>query len=392
MSGDLTIFDIRWISIYDTDRGRDLGHVIIPEGINVPPSLSEVVPVETSMPHCQMLHSNLAVSWSLFPPIFTLELHANIRSEIDYVAFGFSQRGSSKMVGSDVAVAYMDGLLGYINDYNITAKSSCSGILGVKKGVCIDEEAHTGGTNDNQVQSHEYKNGIYKVVYRKTIGNQGDAGDLAVDPNGKNSIVWAIGLLSQPNGPRARKEPSFHHTYPKDHVEIDLTGQVPDKFECRPFVKTSPPSMKKRKQVEKRDSSWGPHKHYDYAIRTFDARLGPPGGSKGYSGITGMPSNGYVWYINGYVASELYMRRGLTYAFRVEGGDDPYNPDFYNPLVISTDPIGGYERLSNEKNSRIRVLAGLEYTRRGVPRPTASGMCQYFPSSSSSLSFMTRIV
>ena len=86
-----------------------------------------------------------------------------------------------------------------------------------------------------------------------------------------------------------------------------------------------------------------------------------------------MPSNGFVWYINGYVASELYMRRGLTYAFRVEGGDDPYNPDFYNPLVISTDPVGGYERLSKEKDSRIRVLAGLEYTRRGVPRPTASG-------------------
>ena len=67
-----------------------------------------------------------------------------------------------------------------------------------------------------------------------------------------------------------------------------------------------------------------------------------------------MPSNGFVWYINGYVASELYMRRGLTYAFRVEGGDDPYNPDFYNPLVISTDPVGGYERLSKEKDSRIR--------------------------------------
>ena len=67
------------------------------------------------------------------------------------------------------------------------------------------------------------------------------------------------------------------------------------------------------------------------------------------------------------------MRRGLTYAFRVEGGDDPYDPDFYNPLVISTDPVGGFERLSNEKDSRIRVLAGLEYTRRGVPRPTASG-------------------
>ena len=74
------------------------------------------------------------------------------------------------------------------------------------------------------------------------------------------------------------------------------------------------------------------------------------------------------------MASELYMRRGLTYAFRVEGGDDPYDPDFYNPFVISTDPVGGFDRLSNEKNyPRVRVLAGLEYTRRGAPRTTASG-------------------
>ena len=69
------------------------------------------------------------------------------------------------------------------------------------------------------------------------------------------------------------------------------------------------------------------------------------------------------------------MRRGLTYAFRVEGGDDPYDPDFYNPFVISTDPVGGFDRLSNEKNyPRVRVLAGLEYTRRGAPRTTASGI------------------
>ena len=43
-------------------------------------------------------------------------------------------------------------LLGYIDDYNITAKSPCSGILGVKKGVCLDGEAHTGGSNNNQIQ------------------------------------------------------------------------------------------------------------------------------------------------------------------------------------------------------------------------------------------------
>ena len=107
--------------------------------------------IDTEFPHCQMLHSNLAVAWTLFPPSLTIELIANI-ADSDYVAFGFSPRGTSKMVGSDVAIAYKDGLLGYIDDYNITAKSPCSGILGVKKGVCLDEEAHVGGTNDNQIQ------------------------------------------------------------------------------------------------------------------------------------------------------------------------------------------------------------------------------------------------
>ncbi len=126
--------------------------------------------------------------------------------------------------------------------------------------------------------------------------------------------------------------------------------------------------------TRKRIKTWGPHRHHDYSLRTFDARLGPPGGSKGYSGITGMPSNGFVWYINGYLASELYMRRGLTYAFRVEGGQDPYSAEFYNPLVITTDPVGGFERLSDEEKSRVRILAGVDFTRRGVARPSASGV------------------
>lgn len=155
---------MRWISIYDIENQRDLGHVIIPDGINVPPSLSEVVDIETDLPHCQMLHSNLAVAWSLFPPTFTVQLIANIEED-EYIGFGFSQRGSSKMVGSDVAIAYIDGLLGFVDDYNITAKSPCSGILGVKKGVCLDEDAHTGGTNDNQIQSFNKDNGIHSVSW-----------------------------------------------------------------------------------------------------------------------------------------------------------------------------------------------------------------------------------
>jgi len=39
--------------------------------------------------------------------------------------------------------------------------------------------------------------------------------------------------------------------------------------------------------------------------------------------------------------------------------------------VITDEPHGGYDRLSDAKQSEIRVLAGVEFTRRGRPKPTA---------------------
>lgn len=57
--------------------------------------------------------------------------------------------------------------------------------------------------------------------------------------------------------------------------------------------------------------------NYFRSIRTFDAILGPAGGRRGYQGLTGHVSNGLAWYINGYMIPEIWLRRGLTYAFRV---------------------------------------------------------------------------
>jgi hypothetical protein len=35
--------------------------------------------------------------------------------------------------------------------------------------------------------------------------------------------------------------------------------------------------------------------------------------------------------------------------------------------------VGGYNRLTKEQKSKIRVLAGVEFTRRGVARATNNG-------------------
>ena len=60
------------------------------------------------------------------------------------------------------------------------------------------------------------------------IGSQ-DPGDNSIVEDGPTSVVWAIGQLASGTltGPRERgrpqplkKEPSFHHTYPKQHVQV----------------------------------------------------------------------------------------------------------------------------------------------------------------------------
>lgn len=52
LPGDLTIFDIDWLSIYDVASKQNLGSVIIPDDPNVPPSLAKIsvsFPIEGSL-------------------------------------------------------------------------------------------------------------------------------------------------------------------------------------------------------------------------------------------------------------------------------------------------------------------------------------------------------
>ena len=169
-------------------------------------------------------------------------------------------------------------------------------------------------------------------------------------------MVWAIGRLD------SNKEPAFHDLYPKKDIKIHFNSSEPYNdcfsFAGRPQVKLD---------------VWERPMIYDKAIRSFTATLGPSGGKRGYQGITGHVSNGLAWYINGYLIPEIWVRRGLSYSFKVYGGNNPHSPEYYHPMVITDEPRGGYDRLSDVKQSEIRVLAGVEFTRRGRPKPTAAG-------------------
>jgi hypothetical protein len=169
-------------------------------------------------------------------------------------------------------------------------------------------------------------------------------------------IVWSLGKLD------TNKEPAFHDFYHKKDVKINFNSTEPIN-DCFGFT------TEKKQEIE----LWERTYITDKAIRAFTATIGPTGGNKGYKGITKHVTNSFAWYINGFLAPDLFLRRGLTYSFKVRGGNNPHSPEFYHPMVITDEPHGGYDRLSDTKQSEIRVLAGVEYSRRGRPKPTAAG-------------------
>lgn len=166
--------------------------------------------------------------------------------------------------------------------------------------------------------------------------------------------VWALGRLD------SNSEPAFHDIYPRKDVIIHFNTKEPVN-DCFSFT---------RSEVNMQDV-WDKSQIFDRSIRTFSATLGPAGGKRGYAGITGHVSNGLAWYINGYLVPELFLRRGLTYAFKVRGGNNPHSPEYYHPMVITDEPRGGFDRLTEAKQNEIRVLAGVEFSRRGRPKATA---------------------
>lgn len=114
----------------------------------------------------------------------------------------------------------------------------------------------------------------------------------------------------------------------------------------------------------------GNHRYDFYLIRigigNFDDQI-----LRSLSWIAGQPGSDLAWYVNGLLVPELFLRREFTYSFQVEGGDDPHSPTHYHPLIITDEPVGGYEQMTEEERKKTRVLAGVEFTRRGQPRPTA---------------------
>nr|XP_024216271.1 protein Skeletor, isoforms B/C [Halyomorpha halys] len=360
LPGNLTVYDIDWLAVWCVQYRHNFGHVNIPKDLDVPPALgqtkittsSESPVVETN---CRdLLEDRVQVQWRIEGEWLQVTLAARMRED-QYVSFGISgEKYRSSMVGGDVVVAYFDSDTQRFHaiDYFMSATSQCDG----KNGVCPDERL--GGRNDVELLSGERHMGVTKVVYRRPLHTNEPINDKPIPSSGDTYVIAAIGPLS------SRKEAYAHGVRDKNNEDIRIDFGSKDDRQC---VATFPTSGGKEDSLH----PWSP------AIiqneESFTARIGPAGGVRGYPAITGHPSWGIAWYLNDLLIPEIYVQRGKTYTFIVEGGDDRTNPAKYHPFYITDSREGGFGQKTAEQQRQQRVFAGVSYDAEGFPYPTAAG-------------------
>lgn len=239
----------------------------------------------------------------------------------------------------------------YAIDYYMSHYSQCDG----KQGVCPDERI--GGRNDVEIIKGERKNGITTITYQRPLQTNEAINDKAIPTNDEVNVIAAFGMLN------ARKEANAHSMTDKTTNSIKINFSSRHDSECVGSL------------YELVDDD-GP-KHWKpieiIGENTFTARIGPTGGTRGYTPITGNPSWGICWYVNDQLIPEIYVERGQSYTFMVEGGDDKTNPARYHPFYITSSPEGGFGQKSNNEQKQQTVYAGVDYDENGEPYPTAAG-------------------
>lgn len=103
------------------------------------------------------------------------------------------------------------------------------------------------------------------------------------------------------------------------------------------------------------------------------ARIGPTGGKRGYTALTGIPSWGISWWINDLLIPEIVVERGQTYTFVVEGGDNSTQGARYHPFYITSSQEGGFGQKTVVEQQKEKVFAGIGTGSDGYPEPTGVG-------------------
>ncbi|XP_048522667.1 protein Skeletor, isoforms B/C isoform X2 [Dendroctonus ponderosae] len=360
LPGTMTVYDIDWLAVWCVKFRHNFGHVMIPKDLDVPPALGQtkISTTTTTVPpapnNCrEFLDKRLQVRWIMKGDRVEITLSARIGDD-KYMAFGLSgDNNKAQMIGADITVVFFDKDLRSFRaeDYYISHLSQCDG----KSGVCPDERI--GGRNDVSVLHGDRTNGVLTIKYSKPLHTNEAINDRPIPESDPVSVIAAFGPLNN------RTEANAHTRKDRTDTDSQINFSDLNDNQCTLTVENLPP--------EDGILSWPPAKII--GENTFYVKIGPTGGAKGYSKITGLPSWGTCYYINDLLIPELFVERGQTYRFVVETGESQTNPARFHPLYISDSSIGGFKQLNEEQQRQQRIYAGIDYDSNGEPFPIATG-------------------
>lgn len=174
------------------------------------------------------------------------------------------------------------------------------------------------------------KNGVTYIKYKRFLQTNEPVNDQAIPTDREINVIAAIGPLN------SRGEANSHSHTGEDHTTDDIKINFSSKNEH-----SCTSSLYDRKD-ENSLKPWPARTLIGENVITV--RIGPTGGKRGYTAITGEkisgkrdaiikflistghPSWGIAWYLNDLLIPELYVERGQTYTFHIEGGNDETQP------------------------------------------------------------------
>lgn len=329
LPGNLTVDDIDWFSVYCITYTEVFIKADIPKALNVPPSIELLMKEAQQGPgdftNCEAIISNrIQVGWHLETDTITFHVRAQTMPG-QWTAFGTSGvKDRSAMVGADVAVIFVrrDSRVS-VADYYLSSKAQCSS----SGGVCPDNKV--GGTEDLQLVSARYDNGVVDVIYSRKLATA-DSNDKTIATTGRVAVVAA-------QGPTNMDQPDtvLYHTMVVTRDDVFLQFNRNAERNCPPLAPVLPAP------AEGRAVFGGRNIWKNLNVTTFRAQIGPTGGSRGYEKVTGQSGWGISWWINEELIPVLHVERGKTYTFVVEGGVDPSNSARYHPFYITDSSKGG---------------------------------------------------
>ncbi|XBH71555.1 hypothetical protein VPH35_098996 [Triticum aestivum] len=301
----------------------------------------------TMFASCAQLSPRLRVRWTLREAANAIDvgLEAAVGSEY-YMAFGWADPGRNvSMIGADVAVAgFTEEGLPFADDDFVTKYSEC--LLrgdGGAEDVCPDTfyDRRNGSTagdasvnNTRLVYGHR-RDGVSFVRFSRPLASPDKRYDVAVNATREMTVIWAIGLLRQPDLLRPYYLP-LNHGAPAGTAYGFLTLNVSAATNgCPGPLDAEDKEDQGRIKAERQTPlvvTTGPALHYP----------NPPNPEK-------------VLYINKKEAPLLKVERGVPVTFSVEAGHDV-------PLYIMSDAVGG--------NATARNMSEVIY----AGNPTAEGV------------------